>query len=58
MLFNKTRVGFIKTLKKMGGNIKLIKKRKIHNELIADLKIEQKKNLKSIILKSMRFHYK
>ena len=35
----------------MGGNIKVIKKRKIHNELIADLKIEQKKNLKSIILK-------
>ena len=52
ILFNKTRIGFIKTLKNMGGNIKLIKKRKIHNELIADLKIEQKKNLNSIILKS------
>ena len=51
MLFNKTRVGFIKTLKKMGGNIKLISKRKIHNELIADLIIEQKKNLNSTILK-------
>ena len=50
MLFNKTRIGFIKTLKSMGGNIKVISKRKIHNELIADLKIEQKKNLKSIIL--------
>ena len=36
----------------MGGNIKVINKRKIHNELIADLKIEQKKNLNSIILKS------
>ena len=35
----------------MGGNIKVIRKRKIHNELIADLKIEQKKNLKSITLK-------
>ena len=51
ILFNKTRIGFIKTLKKMGGNIKVIKKKKIHNELIADLKIEQKKNLKSITLK-------
>ncbi len=50
MLFNKTRIGFIKTLKKMGGNIKLISKRIVHNELIADLKIEQKKNLNSTIL--------
>ena len=52
ILFNKTRVGFIKTLKKMGGNIKVISKRKIHNELIADLKIDQKKNLNSTILES------
>ena len=52
ILFNKTRVGFIKTLKKMGGEIKLIRKRKIHNELIADLEIEQKRNLKSTTLKS------
>ncbi len=50
MLFNKTRVGFIKTLMLMGGNIKVINKRMVHNELIADLVVEQKKNLKSIIL--------
>ncbi len=50
MLFNKTRVGFIKTLIKMGGDIKIISKRKIHNEYIADLKIHQKRNLKSTIL--------
>ena len=50
ILFNKTRVGFIKTLKKMGGDIKVLSKRKIHNELIADLKIEQKKNLNSTTL--------
>ena len=43
ILYNKTRVGFIKTLKKMGGDIKLVGKRKIHNELIAYLRIEQKK---------------
>ncbi len=53
ILFNKTRIGFIKTLKKMGGNIKVIRKRKIHNELIADLKIEQKKNLNSTTLESV-----
>ncbi len=53
ILFNKTRVGFIKTLKKMGGNIKVTGKRKIHNELIADLKIEQKKNLNSTTLESV-----
>ena len=50
VLFNNTRIGFIKTLKKMGGNIKIIKQRKIHNEFIVDLKIEQKRNLKSTIL--------
>ena len=53
ILFNKTRVGFIKTLKKMGGNIKVTSKKYIHNELIADLKIEQNKNLNSTILESV-----
>ncbi len=52
ILFNKTRIGFIKTLKKMGGEIKIFNKRKIHNELIADIKVEQKKNLNSTILES------
>ena len=50
MLFNKTRIGYIKTSKSMGGNIKVIRKRKIHNEIIADLIVEQKINLKSITL--------
>ena len=52
ILLNKTRIGFIKTLKSMGGNIKLIKKKKTHNELIADLKVEQLNFLKSTTLKS------
>ena len=51
ILFNKTRIGFIKTLKAMGGNIKIISKRKIHNELIVDLKINQNKILNSTTLK-------
>ena len=52
MLFNKTRVGFIETLKKMGGNIQILNKRKINNEILADIKINQKVHLKSTILKS------
>ena len=52
ILFNKTRIGFIKTLKNMGGNIKVISRRRINNELIADLEINQKKNLNSTILKA------
>ena len=50
LLYNKTRIGFIKTLKNMGANIKVIRRKKIHNELIADLKIDQTKKLNSIIL--------
>ena len=34
----------------MGGDIKIVSKRKVHNELIADLVVEQKRKLKSIIL--------
>ncbi len=52
ILFNKTRVGFIKTLKSMGGNIIVTNKRIKNNELIADLKIEQKKYLKPTTLNS------
>lgn len=52
MLFNKTRIGFLKTLKKMGGDIQISNKRKINYEVIADLKINQKKHLKPTIIKS------
>ena len=52
ILINKTRIGFIKTLKIMGGNIKVINKRRVHNEFIADLKIEQRNILNPIILES------
>ena len=53
ILLNKTRIGFIKTLKLMGGNIKIINKRRKHFEFVADLKIEQKKKLKPIILEAV-----
>ena len=52
MLFNKTRTGFISTLKKMGAKIKILKKKKVNFELVADLKIEQKKYLNPIILEA------
>ena len=52
MLFNKTRIGFLKTLKKMGGDIQITNQRRVNNEVIADLKINQKKHLKPTIIKS------
>ena len=52
MLFNKIRIGFINTLKKMGAKIKVINKRKVNFETIADLKIEQKSYLRPTIIES------
>jgi len=52
ILFNKTRIGFIKTLKKMGGNIEIFNKKRVNNEILADLKINQKAYLKSTLIKS------
>ena len=54
ILFNKTRIGFIETLKSMGGNIKVIKKEKLNNETVADIFIDQKRNLKSVLVKSSK----
>ena len=47
MLYNKTRIGFIKTLKRMGAEIQVINKRKVNFEILADLKIDQKKIFKA-----------
>ena len=52
ILLNRTRIGFINTLRDMGGNINITNRKKIHNELVADIKIEQKNNLCSTTLKS------
>ena len=52
MLFNKTRNGFVKTLKKMGADIKIVNKRIINYETVADLKVNQKGYLKPVILPS------
>ncbi len=50
MLLNSTRIGFLKTLKKMGADIKIKNKKKIHNEVVADIQINQKKFLKGAII--------
>ena len=44
---NKTRIGFIKILKSMGGKIKILRKRKYFSEEVADLFVKSS-NLKGI----------
>ena len=51
MLYNPTRIGFLKTLKRMGANIEIKNKRIVHNEIIADVYVNQKKELKSVTVK-------
>ena len=51
MLYNPTRIGFLKTLKRMGADIEIKNKRIIHNEIIADIYVNQKKELKSVLVK-------
>jgi len=47
---NKTRIGFIKILQKMGAEIKIINKRVVSNELIGDISINGKQKLKGVIM--------
>ena len=47
ILFNKTRIGFIETLKKMGGKIKIINKKNVNHEIVADIEVIQKKHLRA-----------
>jgi len=53
ILLNKTRIGFIKTLKKMGGNIKIINKRKVNYETVANLQVRQTNYLKATKLREI-----
>ena len=46
MLYNPTRIGFLLTLKRMGANIVIKNKRIVHNEVIADIFVHQKKTTK------------
>jgi 3-phosphoshikimate 1-carboxyvinyltransferase len=48
VLFNKTRIGYINTLIKMGAKIIILKKRKMYRETIADINIKYSKKLKGI----------
>jgi 3-phosphoshikimate 1-carboxyvinyltransferase len=52
MLYNPTRIGFLLTLKKMGANIEIKNKRIVHNEVIADIFVHQKKQLKSVVVEA------
>jgi len=45
---NPSRTGFISIINKMGGKVKLINKRKICGEIIADIFVESQKYFKSI----------
>ncbi len=49
---NPTRVGIIKILNMMGANIKFLNKKKYNGELIGDIFVKSKKNLKAINLNS------
>ena len=48
ILYNPTRIGFLKTLKKMGANITIKNKKKLYNETVADIYVNQKKSLRSV----------
>jgi len=49
VLYNKTRLGFINALLKMGANIKIIKKEQGHNlERLCDIKVKYTPKLKAI----------
>ena len=52
MLYNPTRIGFLLTLKRMGANIEIKNKRIVHNEVIADIFVHQKKQLKSVVVEA------
>ena len=52
MLYNPTRIGFLQTLKSMGANIEIKNKRIVHNEVIADIFVHQKKHLKCVTVEA------
>ncbi len=49
VLINDTRAGIIKIIKKMNGNIKILNKRVMSGEIVADLKLNSA-NLKGIVI--------
>ena len=52
MLYNPTRIGFLLTLKRMCANIVIKNKIIVHNEVIADIFVDQKKQLKSVVVEA------
>ncbi len=45
---NPSRIGIIKILNKMGGKIKLLNKKKLNNEICADIHVKSQNNFKKI----------
>ncbi len=50
ILYNKTRTGYIQTLKQMGGNIKVYNQRELCNEIVADINVQYTPKLKGITI--------
>ena len=50
ILYNKTRIGYISVLQKMGANIKIFNKKTEYNEKICDMQIQYTGNLNSVNL--------
>mgnify|MGYP006156152225 CR=1 FL=1 len=50
LLYNRTRIGYINILKKMGAQIRTYNERIEHNERVCDIEVNYTKKLKGIIL--------
>ena len=49
-LYNKTRTGYIQTLKQMGGKIKVYNQRELYNEMVVDINVQYTPKLKGITI--------
>jgi len=50
VLFNETRIGYIKILQKMGAQIKVFQKRTINCEAVANIRVQYTENLQAVHL--------
>ena len=50
VLFNETRIGYIKILQKMGAQISVLQKRTINFETVADIRVQYTQNLQAVHL--------
>jgi len=50
MLYNKTRIGYMNILKKMGAQIRIFNKREEHNEIVCNIEAQYTKYLKGVVV--------